>query len=304
MKQLGSSLPSLPKLPRLPGLPRLPRPSGQHRHPLRLIRLRARTPRILLGVLVLVLCVAGVRSIFGPRPIEAAPTSTGTHYDVGAADFAQSFTSAYLTWNSDTDESERAIALKPFLSQGLDSDAGLTPARKTSESVRSTQVAEESRAGGVTNVLVVAQTSAGTQYVSVPIARDERGLLSIVSYPALVGPPASDTSESVPSLELVEDQGLETVVSRALRNYLTGQAANLRADLTSGAVISLPPQPLEVSEVDSANWLVPRRTVAVQVEAKNRQGTEFTLTYQVGVVRRDRWYIDSIQVDPTLKGGM
>jgi hypothetical protein len=201
-------------------------------------------------------------------------------------------------------EGERVRALKPVLAQGIETDAGLAPAPKTTDSVTGTQVAEESRAGSIIDVLVVAETSAGTQYVSVPVARDERGLLSVVSYPALVGPPATNPDEAAPALTPVEDHGLETVVARGLHNYLTGQAANLRADLTGEAVVSLPPEQLEVSEIDSANWLVPGRIVVVQVEAKDQQGAELTLTYQVGVVRRVRWYIESIQVDPTLKGGM
>jgi hypothetical protein len=201
-------------------------------------------------------------------------------------------------------EEERVQALRPFLAQGIDSDAGLVPAPETADSVGATQVAEESRAGSIIDVLVVAETTEGTQYLSVPVKRDEQGLLSVISYPALVGPPATDPTEGALWLSPVEDQGLETMVSRALRNYLTGQGVNLRADLAAGAVVSLPPAPLKVGEFDSVGWLVPRRTVAVQVEAEDERGAELTLTYQVGVVRRGRWYIDSIQVDPTLKGGM
>lgn len=300
MKQFASSLPSLPKLP---GLPRPSRSAGAHSS-LWAIRLRARTPRILLGLLVLVLCVAGVRNIFASRPASAAPAAPVSHYDVGAAAFAQSFASTYLTWGPDVPEGERISALKPFLARGIEADAGLAPGPKSAESVTGTQVAEESRAGSVIDVLVVAETSEGTQYLSVPVARGERGLLAVVSYPALVGPPATDAGEAELRVTSVEDHGLETVVSRALRNYLTGQAANLRADLTSEAVVSLPPEPLEVSDIDSTNWLVPGHTVAVQVEAKDQQGAQLTLTYQIGVVRRVRWYVDSIQVDPILKGGM
>jgi hypothetical protein len=225
-------------------------------------------------------------------------------YDVGAAAFAQSFTSAYLTWDGEGEEDERLAALKPFLARGLEADGGLEPAPDTSEVVSGTQVAEESRAGSITNVLVVAETTNGTQYLSVPVARGERGLLSVVSYPALVGPPATNTAEPAPSLTSVQDDALEAVVSRAIRNYLAGEAANLRADLTADSIVSLPSQPLTVTEIDTVSWLVGRRTVAVQVSAEDQQGTNLTLTYQVGVVRRDRWYIDSIQVDPTLKGGL
>ncbi|MBS1861708.1 MAG: conjugal transfer protein [Actinobacteria bacterium] len=297
MRQLVSSLTRLPKLS--------PRSHRADAHPsLRMIRLRARGPRILLALLVLVLCVAGLRSIFGGRAASARPVAAGPRYDVGAAAFAQSFTAAYLTWGPQEPEGARIGALKPFLAQGLEADAGLAPAPRTADSVAGTEVAEERRVGTVTDVLVVAETSAGTQYLSVPVARGERGLLAVVSYPALVGPPATDTAEAALTLSAIEDKGLETVVSRGLRNYLTGQATNLRADLTAEAVVSLPTQPLEVSAIDSFDWLVPKRTVAVRVEAKDAQGARLTLTYQVGVVRRVRWYIDSIQVDPTLKGGM
>jgi hypothetical protein len=299
MKQLVSHIPSLT----FPKLPSLPRRSGGAHSSLRVIRMRARAPRLLLGVLVAILCVAGVRSILGPRTTEAAPVASAPRYDLGAAAFAQSFASAYLTWGPTMPEGQRTEALKPFLAQGLEADAGLAPAPKSTEAVNSTAVAEETREGSITDVLVVAETSAGTQYLSVPVTRDERGLLSVVSYPALVGPPATDTTVAVADLSPVEDQGLETVVSRGLRNYLTGEAANLRADLTSEAVVSLPPQPLTVGEIDSVNWLVQHHTVSVQVEAKDAQGAELILTYQIGVVRKDRWYIDSIQVDPTLKGG-
>lgn len=300
MKQLLSALSSLPKLS---DFRRRTQPSDSHSS-LRVIRLRARTPRLLLGALVLVLCMVGVRSMLGGRSASAAPVVTGEGYDLGAAAFAQSFASTYLTWGPNASEGERELALKPFLAQGIEADGGLAPAPHSAESVTGTQVAEESHAGSIIDVLVVAQTSEGTQYVSVPVERGERGLLFIASYPALVGPPATLTSEPSLAPEPVEDRGLEAVVSRALRNYLTGQAANLRADLTGGAVVSLPTQPLEVTEIDSAGWLVAKHTVAARVTVKNQQGTRLTLSYQVGVVRRGRWYIDSIQDDPTLKGGM
>jgi hypothetical protein len=301
MKQLVSHLPNFS----FPKLPSLPRRSGGAHSSLRVISMRARAPRLLLGTLVLILCIAGVRNIFGgSRATEAAPVARPARYDVGAASFAQSFASAYLTWGPTIPEQQRTTALKPFLAQGLEADAGLAPSSKSTETVNSTQVAEESRAGAITDVLVVAETSSGTQYLSVPVTRDERGLLSVISYPAMVGPPATDVTISAPNLSPVEDQGLETVVSRGLRNYLTGEAANLRADLTGEAVVSLPSQPLTVEDIESVSWFVPGRIVAVQVDAEDRQGAELTLTYQVGVVRKDRWYIDSIQVDPTLKGGL
>jgi hypothetical protein len=276
------------------------------RSSLRTIRLRARTPRILMAVLVAVLCAAGLRSILSPRSsgAQAEAVASGPSYDLGAGAFAQSFASAYLTWGGELTEGQREVALKPFLAEGIDANGGLAPAADTSESVQATQVAEENRVGEVTDVVVIAETTNGTRYVSVPVARNSRGLLTVVSYPALVGPPASDPSRPAPTLQPVGDKGLVTVVSRALGNYLAGHAANLRADLTPDAVVSMPAQALELRETASVSWLVPGRTVDVQVDVKDGQGAHLTLAYQLGVVRHDRWYVDSVQFDPTLEGGI
>lgn len=253
--------------------------------------------------LVAVLCVAGVRSIVARRTTTVRVVrSVAPSYDVGAAAFAQSFARVYLSWASG-DNSARQTQLKPFLDQALDGDGGVQPAAHSFETVSATEVAGESRAGDVTNVIVIAQTSAGTRYLSVPVTRGDRGMLSIAAYPAFVGPPASDPESSRPPLPTVESQSLQTVLSRALGNYLDGQSANLRADLTSTAVVSLPAQALTLKQVDSDGWLVPSHTVAVQVLASDPEGDSFTLTYQVGVVMQDRWYVQSIQFDPTLQGG-
>jgi hypothetical protein len=271
-----------------------------------MIRLRARAPRVLALALILILCLAGVRSIISPRPAtpQALAAAADTDYDLGAAAFAQSFSSTYLTWGGDLTQGDRNLALRPFLAQGMEADGGLVPGRGTEQTVHGTQVAEESSVGEVTDVVVAAETSNGTRYLSVPVTRSGRGLLTVVSYPALVGPPATDTARPELTLEPVADQQLVTVVSRALGNYLAGHAANLRADLTPEAVVSLPGQELELQEINSVNWLVPRRTVDVEVDARDEQGARMTLTYQAGVVHHDRWYVASIQFDPTLKGGM
>jgi hypothetical protein len=127
--------------------------------------------------------------------------------------------------------------------------------------------------------------------------------LYIASYPALVGAPAIDTSVTAPVLTPVSNPQLMTVLNRALGNYLSGQQANLSADLTPTAIVSLPSQPLTLTQTVSAGWVVPGHTVAMQVLASDQHGDSFTLTYQLQVVMLDRWYVQSIQFDPTLRGG-
>jgi hypothetical protein len=39
--------------------------------------------------------------------------------------------------------------------------------------------------------------------------------------------------------------------------------------------------------------------VAVTVTTEDADGVEWTLRYELSVVRRDRWYVREISVDPT-----
>ncbi|MGH2869396.1 MAG: conjugal transfer protein [Solirubrobacteraceae bacterium] len=269
---------------------------------LRLQRIQARAPRVLAGLLLSVLCIAGTKSLIRGQPPQLRPVSHRPVYDLGAAAFAQSFAAAYLTWSA-SDPTARANALKPFLSTSFDPDAGMQPARGSSETVQSTEVAEQSHTAGVTNVVLIAQTSTGIRYLSVPVARDPQGLLYIRSYPAFVGPPASDPQAVAPTLTPIDDAALQGVLSRALGNYLSGQAGNLRADLAPSAAVSLPSPSLTMNQIYAYSWLVPGRTVSVRLTASDQSHDNFTLTYQMTVVKQDRWYVQSIQFDPTLAGG-
>ena len=73
---------------------------------------------------------------------------------------------------------------------------------------------------------------------------------------------------------------------------------NLRADLDRGAVVSLASAAMTVRSTDSVTWAAPRR-VAVTIAAEDVEGAEWTLRYELSVVRRDRWYVRAISIDPT-----
>ena len=269
-------------------------------HSLRRIRLQARAPRAVAAVVVVILSVAGVRSILAPARttvVERASVSHGP--DLAAAGFAQEFARVYLTWSSDSPDGQ-AAALHPFLASGLNQNGGVQP--NNSQSVSWTAVIGEQASGAQTLVTVAAQTSAGLEYLSVPVARDAGGFLFVSSYPALVGPPASDPSASVPAPRQVNDPALQTVVARAVTNYLAGNQANLLADLTPNALVSLPVQHMTVTQTQPATWVLPGREVAIQVTANDARGDALTLSYDLNVEKLDRWYVQSIQVDPTYQG--
>jgi hypothetical protein len=93
---------------------------------------------------------------------------------------------------------------------------------------------------------------------------------------------------------------LEGVVRRAISNYLTLQGANLRADLDGRALITLPAAPMRVDAVEPPTWVGPGR-VETLVRA-SAGGASWTLSYELRVVKRDRWYVRSIETDSRGRG--
>ncbi|HWT92074.1 MAG TPA: hypothetical protein VN238_03690, partial [Solirubrobacteraceae bacterium] len=94
-----------------------------------------------------------------------------------------------------------------------------------------------------------------------------------------------------------DDPQLAAVVRRALTNYLSGQAENLRADLAPDADLPAPSRPLRVTgdpRVEHAG----RGRVSAEVVAEDRRGAVYTLRYELAVVRRDRWYVADLLSSP------
>ncbi len=270
---------------------------------LRGARVRARIPRIVAMVFVALLSATGLRVILsGPQQAPAARTIVASSGDQGATSFAEVFTRVYLAWDGD-DPDARAVALRPFLGSGVDEDGGVQPTEGESQSVSWTAVLGDRREEARRLVTVMAQTSNGVVYLNVPVQRNKRGFLAIAGYPAIIGPPAVDAQQQQPTEDEVEDDALKTVVSRALTNYLAANQRNLLADLTPDAVVSLPGAAMKLRQVDTVTWVKPRRRVAVQVTAQDDRRTTWTLRYELDVLHRDRWYVRSLQVNPTFQGG-
>lgn len=270
---------------------------------LRATRLQARIPRIVAALLAAVLSLAGLRAIVaGPPAPPAARTIAAPAGDQAATSFAEAFARAYLSIDADDPEA-RVRGLAPFVTAGLDEDAGVRPGEGVTQRVEWTAVLGERRDGDRRLVTVMAQTSGGTFYLSVPVVRDGRGFLAIAAPPALVGPPAIDRERTAPAEERVDDAALEEVATRALENYLAANQSNLLADLSPDAVVSLPSRPLTLERVSDLTWVTPGRRIAVAVGARDDRNTSWTLRYELDVLHRDRWYVRSLQVDPTFRGG-
>ena len=263
-------------------------------------RLRALAPRYLFAAAVAVLALVGLRELVAPAPSVPAADSTAA-VDHAAADFAQRFARAYLTYDV-AHPGARERGLRTLVPEELGSDAGLAPARG-SQRVVWTEVAQnqEALAGG--RLIVVAaglDTQAEPVYLAVPVERSASGALALTGYPSLVGPPTVARAP-LPIREEVDDPEIAAVVRRALANYLAGEARNLAADLAPEARVSLPTLSLRASPVDELVWTAGEGSSAVlaTVEARDDSGALWTLTYEVGIERiGERTYVSFIETVP------
>jgi hypothetical protein len=266
------------------------------------IRLARELPRYLLQGLAIAGLLASARfAIAPPRPVIArASSSPQTLVDRAAEGYAALFARRYLSWDARDPEAHR-LALAPFVGSSMEGEAGLQPPETGEQQVQWTQVVQVREAApGEHLYTVAAQTdSDGLLYLAVAVVRSSGGELELAGYPALVGAPASSGAAAPGRLREVEDPALQTVVARALRNYLAGAESELAADLSSGAHVSLPAGRLSLQSLNALDWSSVGRSVLGTVRARDERGAQYTLTYELDVLSSaGRWEISAIQMNP------
>lgn len=248
-------------------------------------RIRARAPRYLFVALVVILSLAGLRSIITGAEAAPAGEEAGGLVDQASEGFALGFARAYLSYDAARPEL-RERALRPYLPDELDQGAGMIPARG-SQGVEWLQVAQhqEALAGGAV-IVVAAQLDNRSEpiYLGVPVKRRPNGALQLLTYPSLVGAPTISNAPA-PTFEAVDDPEIATVAERVVRNYLAGESANLAADLAPGVEISMPAEPMRIQSVDEVSWATDASNPAVMVTVAAIDGERalWTLTYEVGI---------------------
>jgi Conjugative transposon protein TcpC len=263
-------------------------------------QLAGRAPRLAFTGLVAILALVGLRSLLQGPTASPKPVRYAVRPDIVAEAFAERFTRAYLTWNSSRPENH-ARAVEAFTTDGLESGAGYDPpARGSQTAVWTAAIRDEAVRHGLRIITVAAETTNSPYVVSVPVQRDRWGRLAVSRYPALVGAPPLAKDAAAEEGQPVGDAQLASVVRRAVSNYLTLQAANLRADLDGQVLIAPPARRMRVDAVEAPNWLG-RGRVETLVRA-SADGASWTLSYEVGVVKRDRWYVRSIETDSRARG--
>ena len=265
----------------------------------RTVRITAALPRAIALTLIAVLALSGAVNAVRGRPAVRAPAAPAPAHDLAAEAFATSFVRAYLGWDSGTPDAY-AQAIGAFMPESVLTDGPPVSPARGGQRVLATDVVSDVRTGAThRTVVVAARTTSGSDYVAVPVSSDGNGMF-VSGYPALVGAPAVDGNASPPAETQIDDAELETVVRRAIANYVSGQASNLRADLTPDAVVSLPSQQLSVRSVERVTWAAPG-VAAVELAAAATDGTTWTLRYELRVVKRDRWYVAAVDGDPGTK---
>jgi hypothetical protein len=264
-------------------------------------RLRAAAPRYLAAGAVLLFVALGLHALLWP-PTSPTPPGPPAPADAPSEDFALQFARAYLGYDASR-PGLRARALAAFTPQGLESGAGFFAA-SGSRRVLWAEVASDQPAllgGRVITVAAGISTQRAPLYLAVTV-RHRRGRgLALAGYPAFVGAPAIEAASVLPVGEQVGDPAVAEVARRVIRNYLAGSAANLRADLTRDAAVTLPTVSLALQSVDRVAWIgkAGSGAVLVTVTAIDRHGAGYRLAYELGVAYRERPYVDFIEVVPT-----
>jgi hypothetical protein len=268
---------------------------------LRAARLRTGAPRFLACAGLMVLLALGLRAlIWAPGvPRQASPVEVA---DAPSEDFALQFARAYLSYDAEH-PGAHAQALAPFLPSGLQRGGGFLAA-SGAQRVLWTEVASDQAAllgGRAITVAAGVSTQRQPVYLTVTVRHPVGRPLTLAGYPSIVGAPSIDTGSVTTAGEVVSDAAVVEVAKRVIRNYLTRSAANLKADLTGDAVITLPTVALSVENVDQVAWVGSPGSGAVlaTVIAVDSRGSSYTLAYELGIAYRERPYVDFIEVIPT-----
>jgi len=266
------------------------------------IRLLRELPRYLLCAMALSGLAASVRFVIAPvrADVAAAPVRQAASADQAAESYAALFVRRYLTWNA-AEPLADLHALELFLGPGVEPDAGLELPASGQQHVEWVEVvqAREPVAGEHVYTVAAQTDTSGLLYVTVPVLRTVEGSLALGGYPAFVGAPAAGPAQTAGHLREVDDPALATVVERVLRNYLAASSSELEADLADGARVSLPGVPLSLVSMQHLDWAPGEGSVLATVQAQDRRGVQYTLTYELDVVRKQgRWEVSAVQTDP------
>jgi hypothetical protein len=265
--------------------------------------------RVVLWGVVLLVLVRGAGDVVGGRQRDSVPTTpvaTASSWpDDEARAFAADFARAYLTFAPEHPD-YHALALRQFLASELQESAGLEiPESGPTQTVEQVTVARAEPIDGQRALVTVAATVANrtvtTRYLTVPVARDQRGGLAVYDYPSFAAPPtrADVEPEETERLDGRDQREIEDVLGRFFAAYLAGRGQDLPYFLPTGVSLGALDQRYELRELVSAAQVGGaqgrRRTVLATLRARDAEtNAVHVLRYRVGLERRDRWYVAAV----------
>lgn len=272
-----------------------------------------RLGRLVLWAFIALVLARGLGAILtAPRraATSASQVATAGQGDLAAESFAVSFARAYLSFRPDAG-SEWLRAVAPYLASGLgDRAAAVLPRRGPGQQVAQATVARVSSLGDARALITVASSFTDPKrpalYLTVPVARDASGGLSVFDLPALSAPPLASTVvyEDPPPLSGPYAPEIQQLLGRFLPLYISGQDPSALAYLTAPGV-SLSPLGggLALASVESLGQdSEPTATsgmLEVSVHVRDTlSGAVYPLRYRIGLTHRDRWYVSSVAGGP------
>lgn len=255
--------------------------------------------RVTLWAAVGVLLLNGLGAILSPPRESSSPTGAGhTATDTASAAFAVRFARAYLS-----DPSPRA--LRPLLAEGARIGHGRSPAGSGSL-VAQAEVSAIRKLGGGRAVLTVAceLRDARTLYLAVPISRSRAGEVAAQGAPWVVAAPdtAGVAAERPRPIAGPDAGAIEALARRFVAAYVTARSAGRLSYLLApgariaplGGALELLARPGAASQLGEGEGR--RRRVVVPVRLGDpASGAVYRLAYRLAVVKRDRWYVRSVE---------
>jgi Conjugative transposon protein TcpC len=266
-------------------------------------RVRAVGRAVLWGFIALVF-VRGLSEIAKGAPQSERNARTPAIAPAAADDERRAFAIAFA-------QSYLAVPARPvarFFSAGLRDQASVSVSpHGPGVSVTQATVAREVRLGGSRALLTVAASLSNGRivYLSVPIARDAYGGLSVDDLPSFSAPPPPGTAptQAPPQLVGTERGSITDLVGRFLRAYLDGgDAEALSYFLAPGAAISPMAPGLQfvgLDELDDEGTQGETRLVSAIVGVRDgASGAVYTMRYRLTLVHRDRWCVVGVAGGP------
>lgn len=253
--------------------------------------------RVLLWATLVMLLMAGLRSIVRPRvPLSGPRTDQGASFPTDAAKaYAARFVQAYLTYDQSS-PGTRASALAAFLAPGEAVPAWDGAGKETVANV--VPAGLDVRSADVAVVSVAAEVDAGWVYLAVPV-RVSGPAMVVTAPPTFVAPPAT---APLPAQAPVSnpDTGLALSLMPTLKAFFTAYAAG---DGTQLSYFEAPGSHLQglggavtLSSVVNA-VAAPggtSRQLSATVVWRAASGAGLMQTYDLGIEQvNGRWYVAS-----------